>query len=203
MKVLNLVKLSLISGVISACSYPGALFVEDVQVGLDVSLSTQDTRPVNINLGYDQSIFAVAPKQEAGKEAVSLLSKSDLFMQFTEETTINNIFVSGAAADKIVENHERMKALFLICDSSETLKAKKVAVIKKLGEIQNDSVKVKAVYSKVFPLGIDGGVFDITDAQQRSFQLGRLVDRLNVICDPDADLAILKIFQESLKIPSS
>ena len=101
------------------CSYPGALFVEDVQVSLETSISTTDTRPVHINFGYDRTMFSMSPKKNPNGKAVSLLSKSDLKMQFTEETEIRNIFVSGRAAKLISENPERVEALFLTNDGVE------------------------------------------------------------------------------------
>ncbi len=116
MKFSNLLLACLMIVFLSACSYPGAIFVEEVQVGLDVSVSTTDTRPLNVNLGYDQSLFAMAPKKEKGKEAISLLSKSDLFIQFTDESIIQNIFVSGHAAKNIAKDKDSMKALFQLND---------------------------------------------------------------------------------------
>lgn len=115
MKLSKFLLFILVVNILPACSYyPGALFVETVQVGLDVSVSTTDSRPLNINLGYDQSILAMAPKQASNKEAVSLLSKSDLLIQFTSETIIQTIFVSGDAAKNIASKQDRMNALFQI-----------------------------------------------------------------------------------------
>lgn len=104
--------LILFLSIMYGCSYPGALFVEEVQVSLETSISTTDTRPVHVNFGYDRTMFSMSPKKNPDGKAASILSKSDLKMQFTEETEIKNIFVTGNAANIISNDENSMKALF-------------------------------------------------------------------------------------------
>lgn len=104
--------LLLSTSLMCGCSYPGAFFVEEVQVSLETSISTTDSRPVHVNLGYDRSMFSMSPKKNPNGKAASLISKSDLKMQFTDETEIKNIFVSGHAAKLISQDGEAMDALF-------------------------------------------------------------------------------------------
>lgn len=112
MKLLKQIIIVYLGMNLAACSYPGALFVQETQLGLDVSLSTTDTKPVNVNFGYDRSLLSITPKQANAKDAVSLLSKTDVLIQFVSESNIQNIMITGEAAKGLTENPDAMKALF-------------------------------------------------------------------------------------------
>lgn len=197
----NLKLLFVLSSIVSlsACQYPGAIYVEEVQVGLDVSVSTTDTRPLNVNLGYDRGMFAMAPKiNQKGGKAASLLSKSDMLMQFTNETVINNIFVSGQAAAYVAESEETMHALFQVCDVTEEFSKKKQALVIKLGAIKGDAGKVKTLYQIIYPNGALWVGANITPDQQRDYQFARLENKLSAICDPEGELETMEMYKTNL-----
>ncbi len=95
-------------------------YSEHTHFGLQVKVNPKENKPVDVNLGYDRGIFTVVPRTEKGKDASSVISKTDLCVRFVESSVIRNVFASGDAAKNITGDSGRVKALFNINDSSKT-----------------------------------------------------------------------------------
>ncbi len=65
----------------SGCSYSGAIYGSQQKFGLGIHLTTSDTTPVEMNVGYDQAVIAYVPRrgpEGATDEATAIISKNDL-----------------------------------------------------------------------------------------------------------------------------
>jgi len=113
--------------IISACvPYPGLYYAEHTHFGLEVKANPKETKAVDINLGYDRGVFAVAPRtKRPDGDAASVLSKTDLCIKFLESSVIRNVYASGKAATIMTGSSDgtatntpatRVKALFGVDD---------------------------------------------------------------------------------------
>jgi len=139
---------------LSACSsYQGMFYAEHTHVGAQIKISPQtDNKPLEVNIGYDRGLFAVVPRTEAGRDAGSVISKTDLDIVFTTNSVIKNVFATGRAAKNISKEGERVAALLGQClEDVADLKTRKANALSKLDKIKANNDKLKGLYQKVFP----------------------------------------------------
>lgn len=195
----------LLSGVVvlMACagctSYPGMFFAEHTHVGAQIKISPQpDAKPLDVNIGYDRGLVALVPRTGEGENAGSVLSKTDLDIVFLTNSTIKNVFATGVAAKILAKDGAHVAALFGQCyGETETLKKAKQAAWEKLVEHKkkddDDSKgKVTALYQSVFPKQ----TVHWTTTKDEMIRV--LIDRINAVCDSDADLKTLDQYTTTL-----
>jgi hypothetical protein len=95
-------------GILTGCTYPGALYSEYTHLGLGIRSSIESAAPVDVELGYGRGAFSTAPKrsgQSAPGEAVSVIGVSDLHTIATPASLsdqsllrVHAGFISGSAA---------------------------------------------------------------------------------------------------------
>jgi hypothetical protein len=111
MKILILFVVSVCLTVLTGCAYRGAVYSEYEQLALDIRSTAASSAPVQVNFGYEQSVFAYVPKQNAGSnstqgEAVSVISWNNIATELNPtQISTNSVlrvdagFISGIAAD--------------------------------------------------------------------------------------------------------
>ena len=170
------------------CSrYPGLFFTEHTHVGAQIKLSPTENKPLNVNIGYDRGLLAVVPRTESGKNAASVISKTDLEIVLATNSLAKNVFATGAAARNITYVPERIEALFGICRASATIDDRKDKAREKLKTIKGDAEKLGSLYKKVYPKG---------KADKKDVQYEELSARLSGICDPERDLKVLSMYED-------
>lgn len=183
---------------LSGCSYPGLFFTEHQHVGVQLRISPEETKPVDVNLGYDRGLFAMVPRLEKGKDAASILAKSDFNITYRSNTIIRNVFASGRAANILTDNSEgkgqsKLEALFdpeFACLQG-SIHERVVAATTKLEEVYQagDIEKIRLLYKDVFekdpqPSASDESVF---------FELDT---RLSDLCENrPSDAKILELYE--------
>ena len=123
MRLAVTVLMPLCAVIFSACArYPGMFYTEHTQFGLQVKVNPRENKPVDVNMGYDRGIFTIVPRTGKGKDASSVISKTDLCVRLVDSSVIRNVFASGEAANNITEDKEkgaRIEALFHVIDSAK------------------------------------------------------------------------------------
>lgn len=181
----------------AGCSYKGMFFAEHTHVGLQAKISPQaDAKPVDVNLGYDRGIVAVVPRTAPGENAGSVISKTDLEVVFMTDSKIKNVFATGVAAKNLSREGANVAALFGQCyDETDDLKKKKKAALAKLEpyrQASTDKTKVEKLYTNVFPRRT------IHWTTTTNEMIRALADRVDSICDSQADLELLNKYNTDL-----
>ena len=171
-------------------SYPGLFFTEHTHVGAQIKLTNTgaDTRPLKVNIGYDRGLLAVVPRTESGGNAGSVISKTNLDIVLATNSIVKNVFATGVAAKRITSEPERVEALFGICHASDTMEDRKSKAYEKLKAMKDDETKLKSLYEKVFPKRK-------ATQERAAYYYEKLRARLADICDPERDLAVLKMYE--------
>ena len=182
------------------CSYPGIFFTEHQHVGVQLRISPEETKPIDVNFGYDRGLFAMVPRLEKGKDAASVLAKSDFNITYRSHTIMRNVFASGRAANILTDNSDgtgqkKVEALF---DPEACLQGslheRIVAATNKLKEIYNTDPggkgKIRKLYKAVFKKDPEPSATD-------KILYEELDTRLSDLCEnrPD-DIQILKLYEE-------
>jgi hypothetical protein len=138
---------------LTACAYEGMLFVEHTHVGADITFDpTNGPKPVNVDFGYDRGLAALVPRTQSGGNAGSVISRTDLDIQFSGGSKNMNVFASGKAAKNITLSGVRVAALFGKCPGeSEVLRTKKQETLDKLEEKKLDNKRLKKTHEEAFP----------------------------------------------------
>lgn len=179
---------------LAGCStYEGMFFVEHTHLGVQIKVSPEtDAKPVDVNIGYDRGLFAVVPRTGAGENAGSVISKTDLDIVFTTNSTIKNVFATGAAAKNLSRDGANIAALFGQCyDETPALKARKGAALSKLEKNKDDKDKLISLYEKVFPARTYH-----TLTTTRADMYRELRGRITAICDSETDDKLLKLYEK-------
>lgn len=182
--------LALLSLALAGCStYEGMFFVEHTHLGVQVKVSPEtDAKPVDVNIGYDRGLLAVVPRTGAGENAGSVISKTDLDIVFTTNSTIKNVFATGKAAKNISREGKNVAALFGQCyDETVALKTRKQNALSRLERSRNNTEKIEQMYKRVFPKR----TVHWTTTQDEMVR--ELIARINAICDSEHDDAMLKL----------
>lgn len=86
----------------SACHYPGAIYTEYTHLGLGVRSSPESASPVDVNFGYERGVLAIVPKRADGKDATSLISRTDIGTNLNQTgktlLQVSSDFIAGTAA---------------------------------------------------------------------------------------------------------
>jgi hypothetical protein len=108
MKRLPLWILALGIGILTGCTYRGAVYSEYTHYGLGIRTSVESAAPVDVELGYGHGVFSLVPKrpgEAVSGEAVSVIGVQHIYTIATPVSTLNqNLlrvdagFISGSAA---------------------------------------------------------------------------------------------------------
>lgn len=186
--------LALLSLALAGCrTYEGMFFVEHTHVGAQIKVSPEtDAKPVDVNIGYDRGLLAVVPRTGAGENAGSVISKTDLDIVFTTNSTIKNVFATGAAAKNLARNGANVAALFGQCyDETPALKARKGAALARLEKAKADKDKLVALYETVFPART---YHPVTTTREELYR--ELRGRIAAICDSETDDKVLRLYEK-------
>ncbi len=102
-----------VAGLLVGCSnYHGVFFAEHTHFGAQIKVNPTENKPVDVNMGYDRGIFTVVPRTKKGEEASSVLSKTDIYVKWTERGEVGSVFATGQAAKDIAGDRAKEEALF-------------------------------------------------------------------------------------------
>lgn len=176
---------------LTGCAYEGMFFAEHAHLGAQIKVAPKtDARPIDVNIGYDRGLLAVVPRTAPGENAGSVISKTDLDIVLTTNSTIQNVFATGKAAKNISREGKNVAALFGQCfDETPGLKKRKDAAFSKLKKNRGNEQKIKILYQAVFPKR----TVHWTTTQDEMFR--ELIARISAICDSEHDDEMLKLYE--------
>lgn len=93
----------------TGCEATHLIYVTDVSVGVDVSVSAQGVS--NLVFGFDRDILAIVPRLEDGSEAMTLVSFSNISAKGIEEMKFHSVVATGKAAMSVSKNKAVLESL--------------------------------------------------------------------------------------------
>ena len=96
----------IISLLLSACEGTHLAYVQETNLGIDVSVSDQGTG--HLVLGYDRDTYALVPRMENGEEAMTVTSLGCIYAQGVSEVNYNYFISTGKAAVNIAKEPDTL-----------------------------------------------------------------------------------------------
>ena len=110
MRVLNVTGFLIILAMMcTGCKATHLIYVTDVSVGVDVSVSGQGVS--NLVFGFDRDILAIVPRLEDGSEAMTLVSFSNISAKGVEKMKFHSVVATGKAGMSVAKDQTVLKSL--------------------------------------------------------------------------------------------
>jgi hypothetical protein len=87
---------------ISGCEATHLVYVSNTVLGVDVAVSSEGNNRVSI--GYDRDTYSLVPRKEAGKDAMSVTSVSQIRIQGLSDVQFDHFVATGKAAKKLAKD---------------------------------------------------------------------------------------------------
>jgi hypothetical protein len=105
---MNIIKISFgcISLILGGCEANHLAYVQETNLGIDVSVSTQGTG--HLVLGYDRDTYSLVPRKDNGEDAMTVTSLGCIYAQGLSEVNYNYFVSTGKAAVNIAKTPDTL-----------------------------------------------------------------------------------------------
>jgi hypothetical protein len=98
----NLSSLLLLFIFVSGCEATHLVYVSNTVLGVDVAVSSEGNNRVSI--GYDRDTYSLVPRKEAGKDAMSVTSVSQVKIHGLNDVQFDHFVATGKAAKELAKD---------------------------------------------------------------------------------------------------
>jgi hypothetical protein len=91
------------------CEATHLVYVNNTVLGVDVAVSSEGNN--RLTIGYDRDTYCLVPRKEAGKDAMSVTSVSEIRIQGLTEVQFDHFVSTGNAAKDLAKDPEALRII--------------------------------------------------------------------------------------------